>query len=782
MKSRVLRNIRKKRFLIQLLLYFFFFLIPIILIAILTLNNSIRNSEYQFKQRISQNLKSVVKTVDSYIESSQTIGLNFFSDDTIVKWFMPQKNQNPSISAEQWRIPKILGRNENLVSNYIESIFAYFDEDQYIYTGSGVVEKELFFNSIYYHEQYGQKFWDKAPQSYKTLMILNPLTILDKSKNIEKNVLPIVNIGRANTFQAAVVVNISLENIKNILKGVSVIDATEYIVMDSNSNTILSTTEIDYKALKSLKYNELSQTGIDKINIKGKKYVITSVNSSVFGWNYYALVSVAELNRSTNELAKATLLICCFLIVLSSVIAYRFSLNIYRPIRSILDNLLDNNKDTFDDENNTLENSIEDMNKSDELKELKFSIEKLSINHKRYKQQYYKYSNEYVTHTFQMLRNGMIPTQIDELVKILQTEYGFEKPNYLCCNVFFDFQPKFYKEIHDRNRILFENDLGRILEILFSEAFPSYVMEIQNNIYTCIINCNTMEEFNQASEVFENIRLTFDADKEYYKVIIGVGDLTYNLQELHVSYNTAMTAIQNRSDDSLVQRVDSQKPFMNSSVLYTLYDQQKLINCVKSGNPENLNAAVSEILDANIKMSISFDNAKVLYQQLVTTGIQYLAEKGESVDTLELVDTIKTILDKQDVFTSIENSKKFFIDFYSEIMFVCSSISMQKSVDLVERIKNYVNERYSRELCLEQIADDLMVSSKYVSRVFKHKIGVNLTDYIYDVRVNKAKELLKTTDMKVGEISSQVGIESRTTFLRVFKKRTGVSPNEYRNL
>lgn len=775
LKSRVLPYIRQKRFLIQLLLHFLFFLIPIILIAVVTFNNSVKNSEYQFKQRISQNLKSVVKTVDSYIDSSQTIGLNFFSDDTIVRWFMPQKNQVPSVTAEQWRIPKIVGRNENLVSNYIDSIFAYFDEDEYVYTGSGIVEKELFFSSIYYHEQYGQEFWDKTPQSSKTLMLLGPVSIFDKSKNVKKDILPVVTIGRANTFQAAVVVNISLENIENILKGVSIIDSTEYIVTDSNNNIILGTTEIDARALQSLTYNDQDQNRNEKVNINGRKYMITNVNSSSFGWNYYALVSVAELNRSTNELGKVTLLICCLLIVLSAVVAYRFSLSIYRPIRSILDTLNDNNQDA-------LEDRTDDATKSDELKELKFGIEKLSSNHKRYKQQYYKYSNEYVAHAFQLLRSGMIPTQIAELVKILQTEYGFEKPNYLCCNVLFHFQPKFYREILDTDRILYANELGRILEFLFGEAFPCYVMEIQKNIYTCIINCNTLEEFTQAEEVFHKIRLTFDADKEYYRVVIGVGDLIYNLQELHVSYNTAMTALQNRNDDSLLQRVDLQKASMNSSVLYTLYDQQKLINCVKSGNPENLSAAVSDILDTNIKMGMSFDTAKVLYQQLITTGIQYLTEKGESADSLECADTVKAILGRQDVFTNIENSKKFFFEFYNEIMFICSSVSMQKSVDLVERIRDYVNERYSKDLCLEQIADDLMVSVKYVSRIFKQKMGVNLTDYIYDVRVNKAKELLKTTNMKINEISSQVGIESRTTFLRVFKKRTGVSPNEYRNL
>lgn len=778
-KNRVLTYIKKRNFLIRLLLCFFFFLIPIILIAALTYNNSVKNSEYQFKQRISQNLKGVVKTVDSYIESSQTIGLNFFSDDVVTKWFIPQKNQVPSEAAEQWRIPKILGRNENLVSNHIDSVFAYFYEDKVVYCGSGVVDKDLFFSDIYYNKKYNQAFWDQAPQAYKTFMILSPINVFDKTKNIKKDILPMVSIGRANSSQAAVVVNVSLDNIKNVLKGVSIIDSTEYLVTDANNNVILGTSGIDDLTIKSLINNDKGEINKEKVNINHKDYVITNVNSSLYGWKYYAFVSVDELNHSINELGKVTLVICFLLIILSSIIAYLFSMTIYKPIRSILETLTDNNRDTFENEIDEFE--IDNFNKSDELKKLKFGIEKLSIDQKRYKQQYYKRSNEYVEHAFQLLRNGMIPTQIGSLVKILQAEYGFVKPNYICCNVLLNFQPKFYKEIQDVSRIAFANNLGGIIEFLFSEVFPCYVMEKQKNIYTCIINCNSLEEFTENSNVLNKIQQVFEADKEYYNVILGVGELIYNLQELHVSYNSAMTAIQNRSNDNVLQRLDFKKPSINS-ILYTLYDQQKLINCVKSGNPENLNAAVSDILDTNIKTGISFDNAKILYQQLLTTGTQYLTEQGESVCTLESIDTIKAILNGQDVFTNIENSKNFFFKFYNEVMLTCSCRYMQKNADLVDRITEYVKERYSEDLCLDQIADDLMVSMKYVSRIFKQKTGVNLTDYIYDVRVDKAKELLKTTNMKVSEISSKVGIESRTTFLRVFRKRTGVTPNEYRNL
>ena len=100
--------------------------------------------------------------------------------------------------------------------------------------------------------------------------------------------------------------------------------------------------------------------------------------------------------------------------------------------------------------------------------------------------------------------------------------------------------------------------------------------------------------------------------------------------------------------------------------------------------------------------------------------------------------------------------------------------------NLVSMIMQYIDENYMKDLSLELIADEMGVTAKYVSRVFKENAGMLLTDYINEIRINKAKELLRDTVMKVQDIGQQVGIDNRTTFLRVFKKVEGVSPTEYR--
>ena len=98
----------------------------------------------------------------------------------------------------------------------------------------------------------------------------------------------------------------------------------------------------------------------------------------------------------------------------------------------------------------------------------------------------------------------------------------------------------------------------------------------------------------------------------------------------------------------------------------------------------------------------------------------------------------------------------------------------------VARICQYVEEHLAEELYAERIAEAMEYHPKYLSRIFREKMGLTLTDYICQARIERAKHLLLTTSLSVAEVGEQAGFESRTTFFRSFKKLEGISPTEYR--
>ncbi|MBW4083917.1 response regulator [Paenibacillus sp. S150] len=99
---------------------------------------------------------------------------------------------------------------------------------------------------------------------------------------------------------------------------------------------------------------------------------------------------------------------------------------------------------------------------------------------------------------------------------------------------------------------------------------------------------------------------------------------------------------------------------------------------------------------------------------------------------------------------------------------------------LVEEIRQYLARNYARDMTLQHIAERFFISRENVSRKFKQITGENLSDYLTDLRVDKAKTLLRNTNLRLSQVSELVGYEDEKYFSRVFKKSTGQTPREYR--
>jgi len=104
-----------------------------------------------------------------------------------------------------------------------------------------------------------------------------------------------------------------------------------------------------------------------------------------------------------------------------------------------------------------------------------------------------------------------------------------------------------------------------------------------------------------------------------------------------------------------------------------------------------------------------------------------------------------------------------------------------KQDDLVTRIRTYIEQGYAdQSLSVDSIADRLGMSATYIGRLFKKGSGGTILDYIVEVRMTQAKELLHGTEHSVSEIADRVGFNNVTYFYRVFKKYSGMTPSEYR--
>lgn len=98
----------------------------------------------------------------------------------------------------------------------------------------------------------------------------------------------------------------------------------------------------------------------------------------------------------------------------------------------------------------------------------------------------------------------------------------------------------------------------------------------------------------------------------------------------------------------------------------------------------------------------------------------------------------------------------------------------------VERIRQYIQYHVDEDLRIDQLAARVYLSQTYLSYIFKKETGMTLSRYIRQCRMEKAKELLTSTDMKIVQVCEKVGFSNVSYFCQSFREYTGVSPEKFR--
>ncbi|ADQ14338.1 response regulator transcription factor [Halanaerobium hydrogeniformans] len=129
--------------------------------------------------------------------------------------------------------------------------------------------------------------------------------------------------------------------------------------------------------------------------------------------------------------------------------------------------------------------------------------------------------------------------------------------------------------------------------------------------------------------------------------------------------------------------------------------------------------------------------------------------------------------------SDLENLKLYVENLINKIILNISHTHKEQKVEVIEKVKQYIQDNYCHDITLEMVAEHIAFSKYYLSKLFKEVEGINYKDYLIKVRMEKAKELLKD-GVKIKVVAQKVGYSNRNYFSRSFKKYTGISPGKYK--
>lgn len=174
------------------------------------------------------------------------------------------------------------------------------------------------------------------------------------------------------------------------------------------------------------------------------------------------------------------------------------------------------------------------------------------------------------------------------------------------------------------------------------------------------------------------------------------------------------------------------------------------------------------------KISFVFDSAAVDWEKLPSgfTRLKFIADNWfERYSDIAIAD-IAYFLDTSP--GGNETDRQAVIRYYNQ--------HYQKSGDmLTDRLLSYIRENLDKDLSLYTLSEQVFLNPSYLSRRFKEITGKNIVDTIADLRVDKACELLRETAYRINKIAALVGYEYPAHFTKMFKRRTGMTPQEYRD-
>lgn len=166
-----------------------------------------------------------------------------------------------------------------------------------------------------------------------------------------------------------------------------------------------------------------------------------------------------------------------------------------------------------------------------------------------------------------------------------------------------------------------------------------------------------------------------------------------------------------------------------------------------------------------------YAQAKELFIELWNTAGDEFMKK----ELLKIAKSSNSNLDrcKQIIFGD-DSSDELFEKFYRQLQ-----TDLKSENEIINKIKEYVQANFNKDISLESVADKVYLHSVYMSRFFKQHTGENFSDYLLSVRMANAISLLKENKYKVFEISEMVGYKSAKYFSKQFKNYTGYTPKQY---
>lgn len=757
---------RKSIFLTLWLSYILILLIPVTGTFILYTNMEKNMVDNANRSNLAM-LEQARQVVDNNLQEIEQLGIQIATQPKLQTLWTIKDSEKYIQYEEAVRALKTI-RNS---SPFIEDFYIYLRDDDTVISPNLKTDAPTFFTKLYpFPGKSLEQVRAELLTGYHYLTYLptsTSSTAVPATKNVIASAISLP-LGETSNVKGTLVMLINEQQILDLLKGIQWVDNGSMFILDDRGQFIVSTSNT-YKLSPSLLAETQNSNGYETYNADGTTQML-SFTTGKSGWKYISLVPKSVVLERVNEIKTWAIYLLILVVAAGSAAAYWMAYRSYSPIRDLVYAI---NKGK----------NVPRGGLSNEYDYIRNSIAASVAEGKALEQQLAGHLPVVRANFLTRLLKGEVDPA--ELTDDALAFIGVQLPHPYIHVIILEVDESRDYRIAESDR---DRALVRFILFNLSSEFvgnSGYVTETDNNRLALILNVPDASEETLLARDRLIAELKGVIEERFrMKITVATSSLRHGRSEASRCYNEALNALDYRIIHGInsVIHYDEIRFLERTYFHYPMEMEAHIINCLKSGEYQGVERLLNELYQNNMgSRDTTPELGKLLFLNLLGTVLKVtnslkLDEKQWQEDGS---DPVKLIINSTSAEDMLKKVKEL-------CLFICNSVQearSEQSERWQERMKLYIDEHYGdHSLSLTTIADHFGMTPQYMSGLFKKQYGINLTDYMIEVRMKEAKRFLEVPGMTILQVAEQVGYSTDIGFIRVFKKMEGITPGKYREM
>ncbi|WP_029192429.1 helix-turn-helix domain-containing protein [Paenibacillus harenae] len=725
------------------------------------------STNMELLRQLNQKLELVLKQIDFASVSLMTA-------EEVIHFYDRELIEAESLNNEV----RISNSIYNVINSnrYILSIDMYSYPKQKLVTGNDLTEQELRQNYQWIAEF--QQF-----EGYMDWMTTRKLTLNMAEDPIFRNVVTLVRtyplIHKPGARKGAIAVNIKEEMLYGLIRNTSAEEKGQTFMIDRNGIVVLHGDKSKLgKDISEFPYisrilNDPEPEGFFSADVEQTRSSLFYADMKHTGWKMVHIMPEAEFIRPLLLIRNGLIVLAVVLFLVataSATLVGRWTLKpVNRFVQAMMNQLKKDSRSPsvrkYTDEFQYFESTVQHIMEDRNLLNKQFNESKPMIKWQLLKELL----------TSRRKTSAALQPYMDML------GLSLHEGHFVVMSLEFDNKNEIPTP---RDLQLYSYALCNVAEELMNAESKGIAAEMDNG--KCVVIMSFEDEGDEERHMMRAVAvadLMKDFVREYFNrtITVGIGNAVSGIGDIHLSYKQSLDALGYKlvlGGNSIITKEDITNE--QSPQYYRLFGMTDgMVQSVKLADLEKLRLQVGKWFEAFSENNVRPEIIRQLIVQCLMRAATAAAEIG--VDSADIFPEhgMVELLSQYEQLEQLEHFTMEALGRYVES--IQAKRGSREKNDVIDKVLRYLDQHYRRsDLSLNLLASEFHISVSHLSKLFKEQEECNFIDYLMDIRMNKAKELLTESEAMIKDIAEQVGYTNVNSFVRIFKKITGLTPTEYR--